>query len=202
MKNYVYLVMLILGMMLTACDEEWRENREYGNDLTLENITVDGNVVHVTLSSKNVKTLYLDSVRAEKAVAEQTDTIHKVWNQINFSAARCEGFNIIYRNFKERKGNLRISEAVCQTDLILENLHIPILFRQDILSVVDSKGNENIRFPATGYETAIKVVDLTEEPTGYKYYLLDCHLLVTVTDGKVLVGTIDMMLHLYAQSGL
>ena len=41
------MVMLVGATMQTACTQDWWDDRKYGDNLTLENITVKGNVLFV-----------------------------------------------------------------------------------------------------------------------------------------------------------
>lgn len=200
MKNYVYLVMLILGMMLTACEQE-RDDKDYGNELTLDKVSVFGNIASVALSNGDVRTLSLDSVKAENAEIVLTDTIQKTWSELGQSAVRCEGFNIVYRSLKDRKGNFFISEALCQTYLVFDELRIPVMFWHDVVGVIDANGTEQVRVPKISYQAGLDAVETTLSENDDAYCQAGYRLLIKASDADIPIGTIDFVLYLYAKSG-
>ncbi|MBR1825650.1 MAG: hypothetical protein IJ770_03590 [Alphaproteobacteria bacterium] len=200
MKKYIYfMVMLVIGTMLTACTEDWWEDKKYGNELTLEDISVKGNVVFVELPSGKSETLYLDSVKAANTEVTLNDTLSRVWNDIDLLQVSCEGSRNTYRQTKTHKGNLRTYEGVFYTILKFDGHSVPLTFTHDIVGVVNDKKQEIVREPSYRFNPAIEVVDWRQDRVGL-YGQASYHLLIEVTDNKIPVGTLDVILKVYAQN--
>ena len=203
MKKYFYfLVMLVLGTTLTACTEDWWEDKKFGNDLTLDDITVKGNVVFVYTAKGNTETLYLDSLRTENAEVTLNDTLELAWNDIEHLQVKCDGTRNTYRRMKEHKGNLRIYEALFYTMLNFDGHIVPLTFAHDIVGVVNKKGQEIVREPSYQYTPAIEVADWRQERVTDVYGRVAYHLLIEVTDNKIPVGTIDVVLNTCARNNI
>lgn len=202
MKNYVkILVMLVLGTMLTACSEDWWNEHKYGTDRTLDDISVKGNVAFLKLPDGKTETVYLDSVKSEKGEIVLADTIKQVWNAVDVSNLKCEKTQITSWKEKERKGNFRIYDAKLYTVLKFANRSIPVSFTHDLMGVENALGQDELRKTDYRYVPRLEIVNL-EMPYPAIYGLASYHLLIEVFDENIPVGTIDVVLKMYAQGNV
>lgn len=202
MKNYVrLLVMLVLGAMLTACSEEWWDGRKYGTDRTLEDITVKGNVAFLNLPDGKTETVYLDSVKSEKEEIVLADTIDQVWNAIDVSTFKCEKTRMTSCVVKKRMGNFRVYDAKIYTVLKFADRSVVLPFTHDVMGVEDASGKDELRNIEYRYVPHIEIVNLAM-PYPETYGLASYHLQIEVFDEDIPVGTIDLVLKVYAESGV
>ena len=200
MKNYVkILVMLVLGTMLTACSDEWLDEHKFGMDRTLKNITVKGNVAYLELLNGKTETVYLDSVKSDKEEIVLADTINQVWNAVDVTTLKCEKTQITSWKVKERKGNFRVYAANLYTVLKFANRSILLNFTHDLLGVENASGVDELRNADYRYVPRLEIVNLAM-PYPNKYGQASYHLLIEVFDENIPIGTIDVVLKIYAQS--
>ncbi len=191
MRKIFYLVMLTLGVVLASCSPDWWEQKKYGENLSFEDITVRGNTVFVELPDGGTATLSLSAVCADKDSLVFTDTIKY---EPRLDEAECSGYNLKYRSLKEKKGNMRISDALEQTSLLFAGYHIPITFRHQIVSVVDKKGNETVYEPEMTYATQLSPLSIVKLSTDCS--VANYQLVVNVFDHGVSVGTVETVLQM------
>ena len=185
--------------MQTACTQDWWDDRKYGDNLTLENITVKGNVLFVDLPGGERETLYLDSVKTYKNEVEM-DISDGEWNDVEIQSISCDGTNNTYRQMKTHKGNLRIYDAVFYTVLQLNNKPVLLTFTHDIVGVYGKDGIEAVRVPTYQYNPVVKDVNWQREQSGTSDFIIRYHLQIEVTDNKIPVGTIDVMIKTKSKS--
>lgn len=202
MKNYAkFLVMLVLGTLLTACNEDWFDDYKYGTDRTLDNITVKGNIAYMALPNGKSEVVYLDSVKSEKAETLLADTINQIWNAIDVSTLNCEKTQVTYWKEKERKGNFRVYDAKLYTVLKFENRSIPLTFTHDLVGVQNALGQDELHSFDYTYVPRLEIVNLSM-PIPNNYGLASYRLRIEVFDNNIPIGTIETVLKIYAKSGV
>lgn len=191
--------MLVLGTMLTACSEDWLDEHKFGSDRTLDNITVKGNVAFLELPNGKTETVYLDSVKSEREEIVLADTINQVWNAVDASMLQCEKTQLTYWTVKERMGNFRIYNAKIYTVLKFAGHSIPLLFTHDLVGVEKASGQDVLRSIDYRYEPRLEIVNISMQYPK-QYGLASYRLRIEVFDADISIGTIDVLLKMYAES--
>ncbi len=192
MRTKKFCVMLVLGTMLTSCTTDWWEQKKYGNDLTLDDIRVKGTTAYITLPSGKVQELTLDVIRAAKDTLALADTIWTSVRDIRVGEVPCSGYELVFLEQKEKKGNLRISDALGQTRMTFGGYHIPIAFWSNALSVIDNNGQELVRMPKFTYKADVSL--LTVENTPSPYVVAYYRLILEAFEEEISAGKINIVL--------
>lgn len=188
--------MLTLGVMLTACSADWWEEKKYGKDLTLDDITVKGTELSVLLPSGKTQKLWLERAYSERDSVVMPDTIHTTLPAVQTEDLPCGEYILDSYKLKDQKGNLRISEALGQTKVTFGGYHIPIYFRHEIVSVVDRQGKESVRIPQMKFDAAATL--LSAEQTSVGYVSARYKMSVNVFDAGGFVGTVTTVIKVTA----